>query len=160
MAPLGIVLYLLPGLALAWLGERLRTDLANDRLLARVGVRLMQLSALGFAMQGLFAPVRASAASLADAASLATRLHALGWSLWWIASLSGGVLLGIAARQGRVFGMACVAAALFVPTAALAGPAWLGSGAATWLANAVWAAWWAFALLRRPRAVAGDGALR
>jgi len=154
MTPTGILLYLLPGLSLAWLGERLRTGLANDRLLARVGVRLVQISALGFAMRGLFAPASASAASQA------TRLHALGWSLWWIAFLAGGLLLGLAARRGKVFSASCVAAALFVPAAALAGPAWLGPDAANWLANAAWAAWWLFALRLRPGAVAGDGALR
>src|SRR3546814_7353613 len=59
--------------------------------------------------------------------------------------------LGLAARQGKVFSASCVAAGLFVPAAALAGPAWLGPDAANWLANAAWAAWWLVALLLRPR---------
>lgn len=146
MTPTGIAFYLLPGLWLAWLGGRLRTKLAHDGLAARIGVRLVQFSALGFAVRGLFV------ADPARAASLATRLHALGWSLWWIAFFAGAVLLGFATRQGRTFTATCLVASVLVPAIALAGPGWLGPRAAEWLANGAWAGWWAFALSRRPRA--------
>ncbi len=151
MTPIGIAFYLLPGLWLAWRGERLRALVERQGRAPRVGVRLVQPSALGFAARGLFMPARAGAGTLADATALATRLHALGWSLWWIAFFAGGVLLALSARQGKAFAAASLAAAVLVPAIALWGPAWAGPRPAAWLANAVWLGWWAFALLRRPR---------
>ena len=148
MTPAGIALYLVPGLLLAWQGERLRAKLADRGLAARIGVRLVQLSALGYAMRGAFV------ADAADPGGLGTRLHALGWSLWWIAFFAGGWLLALGSRRGATWALACVVAALLVPLLAVAGPAWFGPGLAAWLAIATWAAWWTMAL------VAGVGALR
>lgn len=151
MTPIGLAFYVVPGAWLAWRGERLREVLARHGWLPRIGVRLVQLSALGFALRGVFAPARTGVGSLADPTALATRLHALGWSLWWIAFFAGGLLLALASRQGRAFAAASLAGALLVPAIALWGPAWFGPRAAVWLANAAWLGWWAYALLRRPR---------
>ena len=63
MTPTGIVLYLVPGLLLAWWGERLRRALSAQGAPARIGVVLVQLSALGFALRGAFSPDRSAGCS-------------------------------------------------------------------------------------------------
>ena len=132
MTPTGIVLHLVPGLLLAWWGEHLRRALSAQGALARIGVVLVQLSALGFALRGVFSPDPPAPAALA------TRLHALGWSVWWIAFAAGALLLAAAIRGRRVLAIASLLAALLVPALALGGP--------PWLAVVAWAGWWALML--------------
>jgi len=146
MTPAGIAFYLVPGLLLAWRGERLRGALADRGLGARIGTRLLQWSALGYALRGAFVP------DAGDPGALATRLHALAWSLWWLAFVAGACLLAASARRGRPFAAACLGAAVLLPWLVLSGPAWFGPRAAAWLANAAWWAWWALAAWAlRPR---------
>lgn len=106
---------------------------------ARVGVVLVQLSALAFAVQGVF-PLDPS-----DADASTSRLHALAWMLWWIAFVPGVVLLALGARRGRVFALACVAAGALVPWLAVLAPIGAWVGVAQRLAFGLWFGWWMLA---------------
>ena len=127
-----LLAFVLPGAALVWAGVRLRTDWADAGWLARIGVVLVQLSALAFAAQGL-APLEA------DTEATGSRLHVLAWMLWWIAFVPGALLLALGARRGIGFALACLAAALLGPLLAPIGP-WVGI--AQRLAFALWFGWW------------------
>ena len=131
----GSLAFTVPGLLLALCATRLRTALAARGASARIGVVLVQFSALGFALQGLF--------DARDAQGI--RLHAFAWSLWWLAFAPGMLLQAIGVRSDRVFAAGCVAAALLVPGLSLVGPALLGPAIAKLAAICAWGAWWLFA---------------
>ena len=130
-----LLAFVLPGAALVWAGVRLRTDWADAGWLARIGVVLVQLSALAFAAQGL-APLEA------DTEATGSRLHVLAWMLWWIAFVPGALLLALGARRGIGFALACLAAALLVPLLAVFAPIGPWVGIAQRLAFALWFGWW------------------
>ena len=131
--------FALPGMLLLWAGQGLRNSLVDAGWLARVGVVLAQLSALAFAAQGLL-PLDAN-----DVDSIASRLHALAWMLWWIAFVPGALLLAIGARRGIGFALACLLAAVLVPLVALFAPIGLWVGLAQRCVFGLWFGWWLLA---------------
>lgn len=134
-----LLAFVLPGALLAWAGVRLRNGMGNARWLARIGIVLVQLSALAFAAQGVF-PL-----DPLDTDSTASRLHALAWMLWWIAFVPGALLLAIGAKRGVGFALACVAAGVLVPLIAVLAPIGLWVGFAQRLVFALWFGWWLLA---------------
>ena len=131
-----LIAFVLPGALLLWAGQRLRAALDDAGWLARIGVVLVQLSALAYAAQGLL-PLDPN-----DAGSGASRLHALAWMLWWIAFVPGVLLLAFGARRGIAFALACLAAGVLVPLIAVFAPIGLWVGYAQRAAFAIWFGWW------------------
>jgi hypothetical protein len=128
--------FVLPGALLLWAGQRLRHAPGNAGWAARIGIVLVQLSALAFAAQGLL-PLDPN-----DMGSMPSRLHALAWMLWWIAFVPGALLLAIGARCGVGFALACLVAGLLVPLVAVFAPIGLWVGVAQRFAFALWFGWW------------------
>jgi len=130
------VVFVAPGLLLAWAGQGLRSTLGKKGWAARIGIVLVQLSALAFAAQGVI-PLDPS-----DEDATASRLHALAWMLWWIAFVPGALLLALGARRGLRFALACVAAGVLVPVLAVFAPIGAWVGVAQRLAFGLWFGWW------------------
>ena len=133
--------FVVPGVLLAGVGLRLREALAMRGWLARIGVVLVQLSALAFAAQGLL-PLDPR-----DVDAAASRWHVLAWMLWWIAFVPGALLLAVRARRGAGFAVACLSAAVLVPLLAVLAPVDAWVGLAQRLAFALWLGWWLLAAL-------------
>ena len=125
--------FLLPGGLLAWQALRLRARMGQAGWAARIGVQLALLSALAFAAQGalpldpynLLAP--------------ASRLHALAWTLWWVAFVPGAMLVAGSAPERRLPGFAF---ALLVPLLALFGTLAMPAAIAQRIAYLLWFGWW------------------
>src|SRR5690606_2960889 len=85
-----LLVFVLPGLLLAVSAWRIRNRLpAGAGMAARIGATMLLLSALAYAMQGVL-PL--------DPDQLdggGSRLHAVAWTLWWIAFLAGAALLAV-----------------------------------------------------------------
>jgi hypothetical membrane protein len=114
--------FVLPGALAAIAMWRLRSALPADaRWSTRIGVQLMTLAGIAFAAQGLL-PLDPS-----DVGAASNGLHALAWTLWWIAGTSGAALLAWAAPARPVRLLAAVMA-IAVPLLAL--PPWPGPLAA------------------------------
>ena len=128
--------FVLPGASLAWTGLRLRAALATRGWSARIGVVLVQLSALAFSAQGLL-PLDPR-----DVDAAASRWHVLAWMLWWIAFVPGALLLALGAGRGRGFAWACLGAAVLVPVLAVLAPIGAWIGVAQRLAFLLWFGWW------------------
>ena len=109
---------------------------------ARIGATMLLLSALAYAMQGMLPldPDQADGGS--------TRLHAVAWTLWWIAFLAGAALLAVSLRGLR---LATVVAWLLLLGAGVLLPELLGTGISQRLAFAAWFAWmwWLDSTLRQ-----------
>ena len=131
-----LMLFLVPGVLLAISGQVLRGALRDAGWLARIGIVLVQLSALAFAMQGVLSM------DPSDMDANMSRLHALAWMLWWIAFVPGALLLALGARRGAAFALVSVMAALLVPLIAVFAPIGLWVGVAQRLAFGVWFGWW------------------
>lgn len=124
--------FVAPGALAAVAMWRLRSGLPADaRWSARIGVQLMTLAGIAFAAQGLL-PLDPS-----DVGAASNGLHALAWTLWWIAGTSGAALLAWAAPMRRVRVLATVVA-IAVPLLAL--PSWPGALAA-FAPRAAFVAW-------------------
>lgn len=131
--------FVIPGGLLAWQALSLRGRMDGERWVARIGMQLALLSALAFAAQGalpldpynLLAP--------------ATRLHALAWTLWWVAFVPGALLVAASGAQGRAAGLAI---AMPVPVLALFGALAMPAPVAQRLAWLLWFAWWWLASAR------------
>jgi len=128
--------FVLPGAVLVWAGQRLRSALGDAGWAARIGIVLVQLSALAFAAQGVM-PMDPT-----DSDATASRLHALAWMLWWIAFVPGVLLLAARARRGPGFALVCVVAGVLVPLLAMFAPIGLWTGVAQRLAFGLWFGWW------------------
>lgn len=131
--------FLLPGLLAAMVAVGLRRSVPHDVAWpARIGARLMLLSALAFAAQGLL-PL--DPGNLDDQAS---QWHATAWTLWWIAFVPGGLLLavGLMRTSGwRRLALASAIAAGLVLVFALFAPTVVAPGVAQRIAFATWFAW-------------------
>lgn len=143
-----LLLFVIPGLLLVLAGQALRGRLRGAGWLPRIGIVLVQMSALAFAMQGVLS------LDPDDMDAAASRLHALAWMLWWIAFVPGALLLAMGARRGAGFAVGSLAAAVLVPVIAVFAPIGLWVGVAQRLAFALWFGWWALAAARLSR----DGA--
>lgn len=140
-----LLAFVLPGALLAWAGQRMRSGVADAGWCARIGLVLVQLSALSFAAQGLL-PL-----DPADTDSTASRLHVLAWMLWWIAFVPGAILLAAGMRRRAGFALASAAVAVLVPSIAMLAPIGLWVGIAQRLAFALWFGWWLMAAWRLSR---------
>src|SRR5690606_29826416 len=88
-----LLVFVLPGLLLAAFAWRLRGRLpARAGVGARLGTTMLLLSALAFALQGMW-PL-----DLDQPDGGTSRLHAVAWTLWWIAFLAGTALLAVSLR--------------------------------------------------------------
>ncbi len=125
--------FVLPGALIAWVAIALRTRAAEAGWPRRVGLQLVLLSALAFAAQGLL-PL-----DPLDLGARASRLHALAWSLWWIAFVPGALLAAAGRGMPRAAG---IALALLVPAFALFVPGMMAAGVAQRIAFGLWFAWW------------------
>lgn len=136
--------FVIPGMLAAAAAIALRTRLPADAgWSARIGARLLLLSALAFAAQGLL-PL-----DPADLDARPARLHAVAWMLWWIAFVPGAGLLAwsaLAARPRRLAAFAthvvaagCVLAFVWLPGEGIA------AGIAQRIAFAAWFGWLAWA---------------
>lgn len=124
--------FVLPGALAAVAMWRLRSALPADaRWPARIGIQLMTLAGLAFAAQGLL-PLDPG-----DVGAVSNALHALAWTLWWIAGASGALLLAWAA-PARGLRAISLAVAVCVPLLAL--PPWPGALAA-YAPRAAFVAW-------------------
>lgn len=117
--------FVVPGALVAIAAWRLRDALGHAGWSARIGAMLWTLSALAFTAQGLL-PLDPE-----DLDAPSSRLHAVAWSLWWIAFVPGAALLAL---RSRTVLMAAVVAAAVVAIAALLWPAGLAQrvGIAAW----------------------------
>jgi hypothetical protein len=136
--------YVLPGAVAAALAWRLREALPGATgLAARLGWRLAFLSALAFAAQGLL-PLDPG-----DLDARPSRLHAVAWSLWWVAYIPAAALLAWSAWRGPsrriAAGLAHAAAAALVLFFATPLAGSIGVAIAQRLAHAVWFGWLAWA---------------
>lgn len=136
-----LVGFVVPGLLAAVVAHGLYRRLpARAGWLARIGARMLLLSALAFAAQGLLPldPMNLDAR--------ASGLHASAWMIWWIAFAAGAPLLAVGMREVRAITSAAVIvllAMMFIPAAVLEPPiaqrialaAWL-----LWLALTPWLA--------------------
>lgn len=135
-----LLVFIVPGVLAAAMAAGLRRGLADTApWRARIGLQLVLLSGLAFAMQGLL-PLDPLDMDGAD-----SRLHAAAWMLWLLAFVPGALLSdsvrepGRAGMQGaRVVG---IAIAVLVPTLALAGALAMPAAIAQRLAFALWFAW-------------------
>jgi len=131
--------FVLPGSAVAIVFWTIRSALpATAGWRARIGTQLAVLSALAFAAQGLF-PLDPG-----DLGGRANALHALAWTVWWIAFAAAG---GLLAAGGASHGFKWATAVSLIATLALALPPWPGAMAAfaPRLAFVVWFVWAAWA---------------
>lgn len=105
---------------------------------ARIGAWMLLVSALAFAAQGVL-PLDPG-----DLDAPASRVHAVAWTLWWLAFVPAALLLAIGAlgvRGRRGFVLASVAAAVLVLVFAVLAPVALWVGIAQRIAFGVWFAW-------------------
>ena len=131
--------FVLPGGLLLLQAHLLRKAVQEASWRVRLGLTLMQLSALAFAMQGLL-PLDQRGLD-----ATASRLHVLLWMLWWIAFVPGVLLLALGLRQRRGVALLSVLAAVLVPLIAVLAPIGLWVGLAQRLAFALWFGWWLLA---------------
>ncbi len=131
--------FVLPGVLAAIAISTLRSRLpAATGWSMRIGVQLLVLSAVAFAAQGLVS------IDPADLAAPGNRYHAVAWTLWWIAFVSGALVLALSIRrypQSRTQAWLSMAAAMIVLTFVLFAPGAIPSGIAERIAFAAWFGW-------------------
>lgn len=139
-----LLAFVVPGLLVAWSALRLRAALpasmdGTTSWSGRVGARLMSMSALAFAAQGMF-PL-----DVGDLEGVRSARHAAAWMVWWIAFAAGGVLLALGVRGGvapwRGIAASSLLAAFLLPVLALLLPMLVPVGSAQRLAFALWFLW-------------------
>lgn len=130
--------FLLPGAMMAMCAIGWRSALANAPWTQRIGAQLLLLSAVAFAGQGVL-PLDPD-----NLLAPPSRMHALAWTLWWMAFVPGALLLGLRSAQARP-PLRMLLIALLVPAVAVFGSVVLPPGLAQRLAFALWFAWWLLA---------------
>lgn len=128
--------FVLPGVLAAWAAVALRGQLPGDaNWAARIGARLLLLSALAFAAQG-WLPLDPD-----DLDGPISQWHATAWTLWWIAAGAGALSIaaGLLRRPGwRTFAGAALVASLLIVVLALSPPESWAVGVAQRIAFAAW----------------------
>lgn len=123
--------FLVPGLLAAAVAlGAYRALPATAGWLPRIGARMLLVSALAFAAQGLF-PLQ-----LDDIDGPGSGLHAGAWLAWWVAFVAGAPLLAAGMRRlvPVTAAAACVLlAAMFIPPALLDAPYAQRIGLGAWL---------------------------
>lgn len=146
--------FVIPGVLAAVAAMELRGRLpGNAGWLARIGARLLWLSALAFAAQGLL-PL-----DPADLDGNRSQWHATAWTLWWIAADAGALLaaVGLLRLPGwRGLAWAALAASVVIVVCSLSPPGPWPAGVAQRLAFATWMA----LLILAGRAPSGRAALQ
>lgn len=143
--------FVLPGALATIVMWRLRSALpANARWPARIGTQLMTLAGLAFAAQGLL-PLDPS-----DVGAASNALHALAWTLWWIAGTSGAAFLAWAAPLRHVRVLAVVVAVAIPLLALLPWPGALAAFAPR-AAFVAWLLWVALAPRLNRASASGPG---
>ena len=127
--------FAIPGLLAAWTFNGFRGHLDGLRWSARIGAQTLLLSAIAFALHAVL-PL-----DLADVEAPGNRLQGAAWTLWWLATLVGGVLLALGLRRTPLAGIArsVLVLAAGVVVLSLVAPIVLPDGLAQRLA---FAAWW------------------
>ena len=87
-----LVAFVAPGVLAILVAQSLRARMSAAPMAARLGVQMLTLAAMAFAALGLL-PLDSR-----DLLSAASRAHAAAWTVWWIAFVAGGLLLGIGMR--------------------------------------------------------------
>ena len=131
--------FVIPGVLAAIAMASLRTSLpsAAGRSM-RISVQMLVLSAIAFAAQGLVS------IDPSDLGAPGNRYHAVAWTLWWIAFVSGALLLGRSIRrypQCRVQAGASMGAAIIVLAFALFVSGAIPAGISERIAFAAWFGW-------------------
>lgn len=139
-AAFNVLAFVVPGLLVAWICMRLRVVLPHaSGWTARIGARMVLISAVAFAAQGVL-PL-----DLDDMEGAISARHAAAWMLWWIAFATGGALVAIGLRasadQWQAFGTITLVAAILVPLFALVLALLLPAGIAQRIAFGAWFAW-------------------
>lgn len=123
--------FILPGLLAALVAVGLyRTLPTQAGWLPRIGARVLLLSALAFAAQGVFS------LDPTDVDGPGSGLHAAGWLAWWVAFAAGAPLLAVGMPRIRlVTGVAIVMllAMMFIPATLLEPPIAQRIALAAWL---------------------------
>lgn len=131
--------FVIPGVLALIAISALRTSLAPTAgWRVRIGVQLLVLSAIAFAVQGLVS------IDPADLGAPGNRYHAVAWTLWWIAFVSGAFLLALSIwryAQWRTLVWVSLGAALTVLTFALFAPDAIPSGIAERISFSAWFGW-------------------
>jgi len=128
--------FVIPGLLAAAAAMALRARLPGDAgWSARIGARLLLLSALAFAAQGLL-PLDPG-----DLDGPISQWHATAWTLWWIAAGAGALSIaaGLLRRPGwRTFACAALVASVLIVVLALSPPQSWAAGVAQRIALGAW----------------------
>ena len=128
--------FVLPGVLAAWAAVGLRGPLPGDASwAARIGARLLLLSAFAFAAQGWF-PLDPD-----DLDGPISQWHATAWTLWWIAAGAGALSIaaGLLRRPGwRIFACAALIASVLIVVLSLSPPESWPAGVAQRIALGAW----------------------
>jgi hypothetical protein len=139
--------FLLPGLLMAVVAAGLCRSVASAEALARIGGWIALFSTLAFTALGAFA-LHAD-----DSEATSSRLHIACWSLWWLTTATGGVLLSLGARRWRGgLRIAGAVLALLVPWCSVGAPAAWGFALSERIAFGLWFGWWLLATVQLRRA--------
>ena len=144
-----------PGLLMAVVAMALYLRLPASVRMARIGAWTLLFSTLAFAAEGVV-PL-----DLDDLDAATSRLHVMSWSLWWLTSGVGVVLLAWGlqhVRPRRLWSMLALMMGLLVPCLTLGAPAAWGSAVPERLAYLAWFGGWQIAARGLSRnAVSGQG---
>ena len=133
---------MLAGLLMLVVAAELCRSVAPAGALARIGGWILLFSTLAFAMLGVF-PLQVD-----DSEATSSRLHIACWSLWWLTTGAGGVLLALGLRRwraGRAWRIASAVLALLVPWCSVSAPAAWGFALSERIAFGLWFGWWLLA---------------
>lgn len=139
-AAFNVLGFVVPGLLLAVVAMTLYLRLpAGAGGSAHIGAWVLLFSTLAFAAQGVF-PL-----DLDDLDATTGRLHVTTWSLWWLTTGAGVVLLASGLwrlHTRRRWAVLALVVAAAVPFFALFTPAAWGSAVPQRIAYAFWFGWW------------------
>ena len=142
-----VVGFVLPGVLMAIVAAGMCRSIASVGALARIGGWILLFSTLAFAALGVF-PLHVD-----DGEATSSRLHIACWSLWWLTTATGGVLLSAGARGWRGgWRIASAVIALLVPWCSVYAPVAWGFALSERIAFGLWFGWWLLAAMQLRRA--------